>query len=382
MMRLPPAGPPFILGALELAVDLAPPPRLLPPPPTRSSTMPGITLLHPIRYFATVRPLTLLSALALSGFWLSTDPCHGQEQARTDPAPRSAAEIASTFAPGVLTTIPPDVKPEETVSVHDLVEIRADQGLRRKPHTTSTSRTLYEMAQNTQFYTSVWCLEFTFKPLRMITVDVPMPSGKMQRKLLWYMIYRVRNTGTQLTPKQQPDGTYSAVPSSPGPLKFLPQFVLRSHDLDSEGKPTGKAYLDRIIPAAIQPISRREMSGGELLNSVQMAEQTLPLEKDRAIQGVWGVAIWEDLDPAIDFFSVYVGGLTNALKWHDPPEAYKLGNSPGTGRQFVRKTLQLNFWRPGDAVAENEREIRYGVPPDQAEPYGSGEGVAYQWVYR
>ena len=31
--------------------------------------------------------------------------------------------------------------------------------------------------------------------------------------------------------------------------------------------------------------------------------------------------------------------------------------SPGTGRKFTVKTLQLNFWRPGDTVEENEEEI-------------------------
>ena len=28
--------------------------------------------------------------------------------------------------------------------------------------------------------------------------------------------------------------------------------------------------------------------------------------------------------------------------------------------------LQLNFWRPGDAIDPNEREFRYGVPLDKA----------------
>ena len=52
------------------------------------------------------------------------------------------------------------------------------------------------------------------------------------------------------------------------------------------------------------------------------------------------------------------------------------------GRKFFRKTLQLNFWRPGDSLAENEREIRYGAALGAADAYGTDEGVAYRWVYR
>ena len=58
------------------------------------------------------------------------------------------------------------------------------------------------------------------------------------------------------------------------------------------------------------------------------------------------------------------------------------GDPPGAGRKFTYKTLQLNFWRPGDEIQQNEREIRFGVAPDRAALYESGEGVAYRWVYR
>ncbi len=286
------------------------------------------------------------------------------------------------FAPGIVTTIPPEVLDEETVSIHDLVEIRADKKLAREPSSTSKSRTLIEMAHDAHFRTPTWCLQLSFKPLRMIQVDMPQRSGKMQRKLLWYMVYRVRNTGAGLAAAEQDDGTFAAVEHSTERARFIPQFVLSMKDRDRESARIRKAYLDRIIPAALQPIRRRESFDGELLNSAQMAEHLLTVEKGRSSRGVWGVVTWEDVDPEIDFFSVYVGGLTNSLQWQDPPETYKLGNPPGTGRQFLRKTLQLNFWRPGDAYAENEREIRYGVPPGKAEIYDCNEGVAYRWVYR
>ena len=54
------------------------------------------------------------------------------------------------------------------------------------------------------------------------------------------------------------------------------------------------------------------------------------------------------------------------------------------------KTLQLNFWRPGDTEDEHENEIRYGVPSvtDPAEQaaicarYNIPRRVDYLWVYR
>jgi hypothetical protein len=238
------------------------------------------------------------------------------------------------------------------------------------------------MAQGAAYPQDVWGLEFAFKPLRMIEVDVPQSSGRVQRKKFLYLVYRVRNTGAGLKPEIQPDGEYVTVESATNPIRFQPQFVLASHDLDGSGGEVRKAYLDRVIPAAMEAIKRRELPRGRLLNSVEMGEQELPVESGRTQRGAWGVAIWEDIDPEIDFFSVYVGGLTNAYRWDDPPGAFQAGDRLGKGRKFARKTLQLNFWRPGDARDPNEREFRYGAAPGEGERYSSGEGVAYQWVYR
>ena len=105
---------------------------------------------------------------------------------------------------------------------------------------------------------------------------------------------------------------------------------------------------------------------------------------------MWGVVTWEDVDPRIDFFSVYIRGLTNAFEFVDPPGAYRAGQPPGSGRLFTYKTLQLNFWRPGDSVLEHEGEIRYGVPVDtdpnaQAyvlDAFGLTERLDHLWIYR
>jgi hypothetical protein len=295
---------------------------------------------------------------------------------------QSRPASARRFAPGVETTINPEPNPADTVSTHDLIEIRANPDIQWDPEFFSKSRTLHGMSQDAKFRRDVWTLEFSFKPLRMMYVDVPQESGKMQRKLIWYMVYRVKNTGQALVPVEKDDGTFTTEIGPVGPVRFLPQFVLEAHDLAPTGEPINKSYLDRIIPAAKAQIQQRELPGRELLNSVEMAEREIPVSDGRIDNSVWGLATWEDIDPRIDFFSVYVSGLTNAYRWVDPPGVYQSGDPPGKGRQFERLTLQLNFWRPGDQFSEHETEVRFGAPRGKASLYGVPEGVAYRWVYR
>ena len=171
----------------------------------------------------------------------------------------------------------------------------------------------------------------------------------------------------------------------PGSRLFFPHFVLRSHDYDKE-------YLDRVIPAALGPIQRREMPGSnvKLYNSVQITQQRVYLSDARFDRGVWGVVTWQDVDPRIDYLSIFIQGLTNAFKFEDDPAAYKQGDPPGTGRKFWSKTLQMNFWRPGDTDFETEEEIRFGVPVDTdpatqrrlIKMYGLRERLDYLWIYR
>ena len=73
----------------------------------------------------------------------------------------------------MLTTIPPNFAPDDTVSTHDMVEIRANPALQWNPEFLAATDTLYGMADKVKFRRDVYCLEFSFKPLRMIEVDVP-----------------------------------------------------------------------------------------------------------------------------------------------------------------------------------------------------------------
>jgi hypothetical protein len=278
------------------------------------------------------------------------------------------------LAPGVEVRIPPDVKAAETLSVQEMVELTAIPGVEWTPNYLSESRTLYALAKDAQFERTVWCLEFHFKPVRLIYVDIPQPSGKMQRKPIWYLVYRVKNIGAAMAPSVDVQQGFVPV-DEPGPVRFVPRFVLESLEYQ-------KAYLDRIIPAALGPIQLRERTPTRMLSTVEMAGQEIPLSDERIDRSVWGVAMWEDVDPRVDFFVIYVEGLTNAYQFVDPPGEYAFGDPPGKGRRFLWKNLQLNFWRPGDERNDLVNEIRFGTPEGEAERYGVPEGVDYTWVYR
>ena len=275
---------------------------------------------------------------------------------------RGAGPGAGRFAPGVLTTIPPSVDREDVISTHDVPEILADKSLEWTPSSTTKSRTLFEMAKDAVFINDVWCLEFAFKPLRMIEVDVPQPSGRVQRKNIWYMVYRVRNTGAGLTGKANDDGTFETAAKSTDEIRFVPELVLASNDR-SAGQRVRKAYLDRIVPAALGPIQQRELPRGELFNSAELATQLLKIEGGRTQQGVWGVAMWEDVDPQIDFFSIYVRGLSNGLAWTDPPGALKLGDPPGTGASSPTRRSSSIFGGRGTISARPSGRSASGQPP-------------------
>jgi hypothetical protein len=316
-----------------------------------------------------------------------------QRVARTKGAPATLPSGRfRAAAPGVEITIPPDFDRAATFSRHDMVEVLAvdpDFGER------SFSKG-HSPAKDVVFSRNIWCLEVSFKPLRMIWVDVPTTEGRFDRKQIWYLLYRVKNTGKEANRTVTGEGEVkSEVVDTNRPIEFSPRIWLESWD-------TGKAYPDRVIPVAISEIEKREDAGRRLLNAKELlpeapARLLTTIEMEREVPpspegqdlGLWGVATWEDIDPATDHFSIYIQGLTNAYQWVDAKEGgqyvYKKGDPLGTGRKLLQKTLRLNFWRPSDKFYEHEEEIRYGYREHPGiERFGlkPEEQVDYQWIYR
>jgi hypothetical protein len=208
-------------------------------------------------------------------------------------------------------------------------------------------------------------------------IDVPQPNGKMQRKLIYYMVYRVRYRGGDLRPaadKVAGVPIYTRVEEIHyNSRRFFPLMVLGDNV-------TGKEYTDRILPAAKEKIAIREQITAPLYNSVEISRVAIPFTTDSEAPGVWGVATWEDVDPNLDFISIDVFGLTNAFEQ----------DGEGPNAPYRRKALQLNFYRPGDTMNQTADLIRFGVPAfENAEEqtyilkkYGLDERLDYLWVFR
>ena len=119
---------------------------------------------------------------------------HGWPVGRGAAARRPIPHIANS-PPALSKTFFPIASLDESVARHDAVELLAvDEN--------------FDWAKEIPFRHDVWTLDFRFKPVRMIWVDVPGAKGQMQRKLVWYMVYSVTNPGKTMHPVEQPDGTY------------------------------------------------------------------------------------------------------------------------------------------------------------------------------
>jgi len=263
------------------------------------------------------------------------------------------------LAPGVLTVIPPRTSRDSQAIRGDLFEVTRDPEAQVwVPQRAPSHTTLVEQAKNREFQRDIWCLEFAFKPPRLIDVDVPASELHLQQKRLWYLVYRVRNTGGRRTIIDKDDPTKRTVESFETPVRFLPQFVLESPEglTEAEGETAYRAYLDRVVPSAMGPIRRREDPARELFDSASMAASDIPPGGER-----WGVAVWEDIDPRINFFTISVRGLTNAIRWRPQAGATFARNLPPAAEmEHAIESLQLNFWRPGDSRDEVEEEMHVG----------------------
>ena len=246
------------------------------------------------------------------------------------------------------------------------------------PNFASRSETLANMVKGQIFRNEVWSMEFGFKPVRMIGVDLPDEQGQVKTKVVWYLLYYVRYLGGDLSAQPQKDEFGNEV-YQPSPTagvaarRFIPGFTLNSVAL-------GKRVEAKFIPQAIPLITEKERVGKPVYDSI--AIQKVPVQQSTPLVSneVWGVATWTDVDPRTDFFTVEVRGLTNAQR------------SENVDGKFIskQKTLVLYFSRPGDTINELADIIRYGVPAyaDAAQQklifskYGVQERLDYQWIYR
>ncbi len=283
----------------------------------------------------------------------------------------TAQNAQPQLARGVLTLVPAEVTEADTVSGPRVLPELLAAAEAWTPHYFPPSDTLYEIAQSITIRRPVWQFEFAAKPLRIVTADV---NGQPQR--VWYLLYRLRNLGGHLKPVSKDGGRSFELEEFDTPLRFFPRFVLRDHEHD-------KNYLDSVIPNVVEKIQRSEFRDPSipLYDSISISTLRIPVSTEAVDNSVWGVATWTDFDRRADFISVYIQGLTNAYRWEDSAQG---------DRKYFFKTLQMNYWRAGDAVHEHSSEFRVGLPTFSDGPeldrcskmYEMDQRDEFTWVYR
>jgi hypothetical protein len=268
------------------------------------------------------------------------------------------------LAPGVLNVVPPEINIRDTHSLPMPLP-----GLQVEPYVPDTfaqSETLYSSTRAVTFFRDVYQYEFSFLPLRQIRVDATTPDGKPRQVNVWYLVYRVRDVGAAVSYKENEDPKYghidreldfqpAKIDENTLPGRFFGVFRLGGWVYDSQaGTYSFVEYKDQVLPDLQRIIAQEEDPGQQYLDTVQMAQQILekfPADTDQG--GKWGIAIWYNVDPRLDFVSVKIGGLTNA---------FRLELNPDGTLDIRQKQLQLNFWRPGDVVEQEQDKIIYGIP--------------------
>jgi hypothetical protein len=291
--------------------------------------------------------------------------------------------------------------------------------------------------EETRQQTDLWVLEVRFKPLRLITLNLTDPrTGKKTKQLIWYLVYRAVNR--HLKTKGDLKGNDAARslevdpqnPFDPPPGKplFAPEFTLVTNDNDGQ-----KIYSDNILPEAQAAIAIRERLP-QLKNAVQVVgpiPEVTPYTAKQDNAPVYGVVTWSGVDPRTDFVTIYISGFSNGYRYvrgpvpfgnltkavtdgrvpratavwngnttqnwtniHDLLETSKTdplkkqaieasnwfyvvkpdASGPPANSTLWRKTLVQRYWRPGDAIDQDETEFFLKGPNDEVfEP---------RWVYR
>ncbi|MFN0197137.1 MAG: hypothetical protein ACKVT0_10340 [Planctomycetaceae bacterium] len=199
----------------------------------------------------------------------------------------------------------------------------------------------------------LWMMAVDFKTLRMIKVDVTDPlTGEKKQTRITYLVYRAWNK--QLGQEPDADDPQNEFDPPRGPEMFMPEFTLVTSDNDRQ-----EIYVDEIIPEAQLLISQRERQ--KLLNSIELI-QPVPeafAGNERPANMIYGVAMWKNVDPQADRFTVYMTGFTNSYLAVEGPDGDEI---------LLKRTVRQSYWRPGDELNLFEKEIRT-------------EGEA-EWIYR
>jgi hypothetical protein len=236
-------------------------------------------------------------------------------------------------------------------------------------------------------YPELWIGEVQYKPVRLMRLDIRDPkTGAVQKELVRYMVYRmILRDPTELAgaeteelrrklanPDLVPVNTLD--PEMSMPLQ-LPRFILKTEDNDGE-----ELYVDEINLQIQQAVFKREFGRRgldlKMFNSAEaIAEIGNPVsrnDEDALSKAIYGVAVWRNVNPKADFFTVIMSGFSNA---------YRISTDESGKRNIEEKVIVQRFARPGDEFAQNEQEFKF---INDLDTDGDGKiDVRYpNWQYR
>lgn len=262
---------------------------------------------------------------------------------------------------------------------------------------------------------NLWVFEVQYKSLRMVEIPITdKKTGVKKKELIYYLVYKVVNRVIEQKsddPERTPVNDFD---KTPVPETFVPEIVFASNDNGDR-----RSIKDSIIPEAQKFIQAREQrklfKGIKLLNTVEIVRkvpQAVP-SADKEPPTLYGVAIFRGVNPATDFFTLYLSGFSNGYKLVNGPVSYddlkamadadelKVGDQIWEGNlkvdwkgavevgnlfkenndppanadttqyyytvtpvraddntQIWRKTIIQKYRRPGDRINQKEQEIR------------------------
>ncbi|MEZ6130954.1 MAG: hypothetical protein R3C59_19975 [Planctomycetaceae bacterium] len=213
-------------------------------------------------------------------------------------------------------------------------------------------------------YPSLWIAEVQFKPVRNRLMEVVDPiTRKSEEELVWYMVYRIiprdytelagDSRDDLLTKLRDPNLVpQNRIDEIQGYPLQLPRFVLRT---DDDGNNT--ECVDEVNHQVQRAVFEREFQSRaahlRLLSSTDAITEVLdPVsvnDPDQLANAIYGVAIWRNVDPSTDYFTITMSGFSNA---------YRIYRNDNDEMVVEQKVIEQRFGRPGDEFEQRESEFR------------------------
>lgn len=216
-------------------------------------------------------------------------------------------------------------------------------------------------------YPELWIGEVQYKPVRLMRLDVRDPkTGVVNKELVRYMVYRmILRDPTELAGAETEELRRKLADPNIDPLNALdpnvtvplqlPRFILKTEDNDIQEE---EKYVDEINLEIQKSVFQREFGRRglplKMLNSAEaIAEIGEPVpngDKEALAKAVYGVAVWRNVNPKADLFSVIMSGFSNA---------YRISTDANGNHVVEEKVIVQRFARPGDEFEQEEQEFRF-----------------------